>query len=112
MRVRTLILTGSLILGATGCGSSTPAPKTSSNIATWRAGHAVVVLIADVQPGTSPDVASLGRRPGVISAWTKNQTLRVSFGRAAMLADMAALKLEMERSPGLADVREVVVAPT
>lgn len=112
MRVTTVVLTASLILGATGCGSSSPAPKTSPNAATWRAGHAVVVIVADVQPGTFPDVASLGRRPGVISVWTKNRTLRVSFGRGAMLADMAALKLELERAPGMMNVREVVVAPT
>ncbi len=57
-------------------------------------------------------MATLGRRPGVIAAWTKGDTLRVSFGRAAMLADMAALKLELEHTAGIRSVRETVVAPT
>jgi hypothetical protein len=83
-------------------------------VSRWKAGHAVVVLVADLDPGPVGqriDYGGLGQRPGVIAVWSKNGTLRFSFGRQAELVDMAALKLELARTPGLSNVRTVVVAP-
>jgi len=62
---------------------------------------------ADLQP----DVSHWGSRKGAIAAWTKGKTLRISLGRKAMLADLAALELELRKTPGLSNVRDVAVAP-
>jgi hypothetical protein len=99
------------LVAAAGC-SSDPPEEESRNLARWKPGNAVVVLVADVRAGMSPDVADLGERPGVIAAWTKGSTLRLSFGRQAKLVDLAALQLELERTAGLSNVRQVVVAPS
>jgi hypothetical protein len=104
-------LTLALLLALVGCSSDKP--KESPNVSAWKPGSAVVVLVADVDAAHQGkvDLAPLGERPGVIAAWGKGSTLRVSFGRQAKLVDMAALKLELARTPGLSNVREVVVAP-
>ena len=98
------------LVAAAGC-SSDPPKEESPNGARWKAGTAVVVLVADMRPGLSPDVADLGERPGVIAAWTKGSTLRLSFGRQAKVVDVAALHLELQGTPGLSNVHQVVVDP-
>ncbi len=106
------------MLTAAGCSAEKPAEKASRkasrNVTAWRTGDAVVVLVADVKRGPNGDLAdygSLKKRPGVIAVWSKGNTLRLSMSRQAMLVDMAALKLELERTPGLSNVREAVVPP-
>jgi hypothetical protein len=102
------------LLALAGCSAEEPRAKTSANVAGWKAGDAVVVLVADVRRGPNGDLADYGRlmeRPGVIAVWSKGSTLRLSMSRQAMLVDMAALKLELERTPGLSNVRESVVPP-
>ena len=96
-----------------GC-SSANSPEPSANVSAWKAGHAVVVLVADVArgpQGDAVDYSGLGTRPGVIAVWSKGSTLRLSLSRQAMLVDLAALKLELERTPGLSNVRETIVPP-
>jgi hypothetical protein len=92
-----------------GC-SHTNSHASSPNLTTWRAGNAVVVLSADVV-GDPADVERLGHKPGVIAASSTGKSLRIAFSRQAMLVDLAALKLELEHTPGLANVREQVVPP-
>lgn len=102
-----LLLT--LVLAA-GCSTDEPA-KESPNVQLWRAGDAVVVLAADVGAGTTVDVGLFGARPGVVASSVKNGTLRLSFSRRAMLVDLAALKLDLARTPGISNVRETFVDP-
>ena len=103
------------VLLAAGCSSDVPEAEPSANQASWQPGHAVVVLVADVQRGPQGDLADYGRfleRPGVIAAWSKDGTFRVSMSRQALLVDMVALRRELERTPGLSNIREVIVPPT
>lgn len=103
-----------VLLASAGCSAEGPGKSPSANVSAWKAGDAVVVLVADVSRGPEGnlvDYSSLGKRPGVIAVWSKNDTLRVSLSRQAMLVDMAALKLELERTPGLSNVRETIVPP-
>ena len=98
-----------------GCSSEQPKEETSPNVARWKAGNAVVVLVADLARGPKGDLADYGRlmkRPGVIAVWSKGDTMRVSLSRQAMLVDMVALRQELERTPGLSNVREVIVPAT
>lgn len=113
MRVATSLVIAVLLTTA-GCSSGKPAEKTSTNVAAWKAGDAVVVLVADMKRGPNGDLgdySSLMERPGVISVSSNGNTLRLSMSRQAMLVDMAALKLELERTKGLSNVRETVVPP-
>jgi hypothetical protein len=99
----------------TGCSGEQPRADHSPNLAAWKAGNAVVVLVADVERGPAGDLADYGRlmtQPGVIAVWSKGGTMRVSLSRQAMLVDMVALRLELERTPGLTNVREVIVPPS
>lgn len=108
------VLIAAALLGLTACSSKAPVPEVSRNVATWKPGHAVAVLIADVARTPEGDQADYGafmKRPGVIAVWSKEGTLRVSLSRQAMLVDLAALKLELEKTAGLSNVREVVVPP-
>ncbi len=101
------------ILASTGCSAESAKP--SANVSAWKAGHAVVVVVADVASGPlgdAVDYSDLGTRPGVIAVWSKGTTLRLSLSRQAMLVDLAALKLELERTPGLSNVRQTFVPPT
>ena len=107
----TSALAGSLALGLVACSDSPDAPEQSPTVAHWKAGNAVVVLVADVAADTHPDVEALGRKPGVISASGQPGTLRIAFGRQAMLTDVASLRLELQSTKGLSNVREVVNPP-
>ena len=100
-----------LALGVAGCSSSSDEPEQSPTVSRWQAGDAVVVLVADVAAAAQPDVEGLGRKPGVISTSGTSGTLRIAFGRQAMLTDVAALRLELARTRGLSHVREVVNPP-
>lgn len=114
MRVAASLLIA-ITLTTAGCSEDKPAEKASTNVTAWKAGDAVVVMVADVKRGPNGDPADYGslmKRPGVIAVWSKGNTLRLSMSRQAMLVDMAALKLELERTPGLSNVREIVVPPT
>ena len=113
MRAATVI-TAAALLALTGCSSQGPTKKLSANVSAWRAGDAVVVMVADVRSGAqgaATDYSKLVMRAGVIAAGAQNNKLKVSFGRQALLVDMAALKLELERTPGVSNVREIIVPP-
>ena len=104
-------ITAVVLLASAACSSDTPTTKPSSNVSRWKAGNAVVVLVADVRPGSVADVSSLGTRPGVIAVSSTSGTVRLSLSRQAMLVDLAALTLELQRTPGLSNVRQTVVPP-
>jgi hypothetical protein len=104
-----------LALVAAGCsGDPSEESAAPSSASAWQPGQAVVVLVADVKHGPEGDLGDYGqfmKRPGVIAVWSKNDTLRVSLSRKALLTDMAALRFELERTAGLSNVREVLVPP-
>jgi hypothetical protein len=72
------------------------------------------VLTADVATATGGqplDIDTFARRPGVIAVSGGTDSLKITLGRQSALVDLATLKLELERMPGVTNVHEVVVAP-
>ena len=107
-------LTVALLVAATGCSSEPPSKPLSANVRAWKAGDAVVVLVADAKRDPAnglTDYTGLSKRPGVIAVWSVGETVHVSMSRQAMLVDLAALRLELERTPGLSNIRQTVVPP-
>jgi hypothetical protein len=112
--VRTAGAAALLALALSGCSGSSSQPA-STTASAWKPGDAVAVLIADVTRGPSGDPVDFGQfadRPGVIAVYTKGDTLRLSLSRKALLTDLASLRLELERTEGLSNVREVFVPPS
>jgi hypothetical protein len=103
------------VIAAAGCTSGDRADVLSENASRWRAGSAVVVLSADLAPtvgGQPLVIGDFGARRGVISVSGDTRVLKIALSRQATLADFAALRLELERTPGVMNVREVVIPPT
>lgn len=99
---------------AVGCSSEDDGQPVSENVARWKPGSAVVVLTADVASvagGQPLDISGFGRRPGVISVSGDTDSLKIALSRQAALVDLAALRLDLENTPGISNVRQTVVPP-
>lgn len=106
MRVVPVALALLLVVGCSGKARQ----EISPNQKAWRAGDAVFIVTAVVTRGQL-DVNRLARLPGVIAASQSGQTLKLSMGRQALLVDLAAVELQLQRTAGVTDVHAGVGVP-